>query len=144
MATFHDFNFSFKTKMTSQTYRYTEIFAYSKKSSRSQIDSRFSSRNRSKFRLNLASTLTFAVISWRLFRTWWSFVNASAGHWKRCGLPYVARGPLVAHSCPSAIRSASFSRKHLRQARNQGGKMPPPKISKLCITVLKFAEISEE
>jgi len=27
------------------------------------------------------------------------FRNASASHWKRCGGPYLARGPLFAHPC---------------------------------------------
>jgi len=27
------------------------------------------------------------------------FLNASAGHWKRCGGPHLTRGPLFAHPC---------------------------------------------
>jgi len=27
------------------------------------------------------------------------FLNVSTGHWKRCGGPHLARGPLFAHPC---------------------------------------------
>ena len=33
----------------------------------------------------------------RKFKTWWYFLNASAGHWKHYG------GPLIAHPCPGPI-----------------------------------------
>ena len=33
------------------------------------------------------------------FQIWIFFLNASAGHWKRCGGPDVARGPVVGPHC---------------------------------------------
>ena len=35
------------------------------------------------------------------------FLNVSAGHWKRCGGPHVARGPLFAHPCSIVHRIMS-------------------------------------
>ena len=31
------------------------------------------------------------------FQIWKNFLNASVGHWKRCGEPHVVRGPLISH-----------------------------------------------
>ena len=47
--------------------------------------------------LYLASALTFTAKCWRQFQIWRFFLNAHAGHWKLCGGPRVARGPVIAH-----------------------------------------------
>jgi len=44
-------------------------------------------------------TVSDCETSWKKFRTWWFFLNASAGHWKRCGGPHVACGLLFGHPC---------------------------------------------
>ena len=67
------------------------------------VEKRCSIRNRSNTWFSLVTALIFSVISWRKFQIWWFFLNASAGHWKRCGGPHVARGPLIAHPCPKQI-----------------------------------------
>ena len=69
------------------------------KTSRAQVDKCCSSRYRSKSRFKLAWTQTFTVISSRKFQNLMFFLNASPGHWKGCGGPHVARGPLIAHPC---------------------------------------------
>jgi len=51
--------------------------------------------NRSRF--NLASTLTFTVVSSRRFQIWRFFLHASANHRKRFGGPHVTRVPLMVH-----------------------------------------------
>jgi len=47
--------------------------------------------NGSKCRFRLSSALTLAMITWKKFLIWNSFLNASVGHWKRCGGSHVAR-----------------------------------------------------
>jgi len=42
------------------------------------------------------------LLSRRKFQIWTYFLNASAGHWKRCGGPHSAHGPLFAHPCPKS------------------------------------------
>jgi len=49
----------------------------------------------------IASALTFTMRSWRRSQT--IFLNACAGHWKRCGGPHLGRGPLFAHPCPRPL-----------------------------------------
>jgi len=40
------------------------------------------------------------LLGLRKFQIWTYFLNASADHWKHCGGPHLACGPLFAHPCP--------------------------------------------